>query len=161
MVAVGALKGRKKTRFSVYSSHVVIGMACPDVWIRITTGSRIGLRSLYPRTFENLNHDLSKESRLWIIDYHIVYGGVCAIRLPFTFSFFLWCLGCLIFFADCLFQFKMFEFVYSFKIGLCVYCVVAFLSNCGFEGSFGTYCYSITGLPLSSIYLYAVYFSSW
>lgn len=64
------------------------------------------------------------------------------------------------FVAYCLFQFKMFEFVYSFKIGLCVYCVVAFLSNCGFEGSFGTYCYSITGLPLSSIYLYAVYFSS-
>jgi len=49
-------------------------------------------------------------------------GGVCAIGLPFTFSFFLWRLGWLILLLHVFFPFKMFESVYSFEIGLCVRC---------------------------------------
>lgn len=64
------------------------------------------------------------------------------------------------FVASCLFQFKMFEFVHSFEIGICSllfslhFCPIVVL-----KVHLELNCYSVTGLPLSSIYLYAVYFS--
>lgn len=53
------LKGGRRQDF-VYSSHDIVWRAHPDVLLWITVGLRISLRSLYPKTFENMNHDLLK-----------------------------------------------------------------------------------------------------
>lgn len=122
--ALGVLKGRKESRFSVHSSHDVIWRACPDILMRIPLDSRISLRSLYPKTLEIWTTISWKFLSYRLLTITLFSGGICDIRLPFTFSFFPLVFGMSYFVAWCLFQFKMFEFVYSFEIGLCVHCLV-------------------------------------
>jgi hypothetical protein len=75
---------------------------------------------------------------------------------PLPSVFFLWCLGCLILLLDVFFNLKCLNLYIVLKLDYMFIVKFAFLSNYGFEGSFGTYCYSITGLPCP-VFIYMLF----
>lgn len=121
--ALGVLKGRKETRFSVYSSHDVIWRACPDILIRITLDSKNQSQVTLPKNI--WKSEPQSPASFSPVDYeqwHCFLEAFVPLgcHLPSVFSFgvrdVLFC--CLMSF----FPFKMIKFVYSFEIGLCVLC---------------------------------------
>lgn len=115
MVCYWCVERQGRRQYFVYSSHDVIGRACPDILIRITVGSRISLRSLYPKAFENLNHDLLKVSLLWIINYNVVEAFV-PLDCHSPSVFLLWCLGCCILLLNVFFNLKCLSLYIVFKL---------------------------------------------
>lgn len=115
MVCYWCVERQGRRQYLVYSSHV-IGRACPDILIRITVGSRISLRSLYPKAFENLNYDLLKVSLLWIINYNIVLEAFVPLDCHSPSVFLLRCLGCCILLLNVFFNLKCLSLYIVFKL---------------------------------------------
>lgn len=122
-------------------------------------GLGVSLRSLYPKAFESLPL-ISRCVCGRLLTAHMCLQTLVPFS-PMELQFPLWSLGCLTLYVMLFFNLQHNVCVSSWNRIVCLLLLLRLRFCCyGPEGPFGTDCYSLAGLPLSSIYLSPACFSS-